>query len=176
MSKLFQDSIRVSRKMEYNYEDTAEVPDLHTFKEELIEELLKSAFFQHKSDKKYKMLKLPIIAAPGLIRKQVNNDYQKETLMEKEFKYKEDTLAMFQTLIDSRELKIGTISDLKLPELQAYSKRLGIYSDKKTGEIMRIDLINLSKIFLAGQVWKSFLLTQIFVKNAQIWYETLDIV
>ena len=138
--------------MEYNYEDTSEVPELHAFKEELIEDILKSAFFQHKSDKNYKMLKLPIIAAPGLIRKQVNNDYQKETLMEKEFKYKEDTLGMFQTLVDTKELKIGTINDLKLPELQAFSRRLGIYSDKKTGEIMKIDLINLSKTFLPGQV------------------------
>ena len=90
----FQDSIRVSRNMEYNYEDTSEVPDVQQFKEELIEELLKSAFFQHKSEKKYNMLKLPILAAPTMIRKQVNNDFQKQTIMEKEFEYSENSLSV----------------------------------------------------------------------------------
>ena len=78
--------------MEYDYEDSSEVPDIQSFKEELVEELLKSVFFQHKSDRKYNMLKLPIISAPSLIQKQVNNDAKKETLMEKEFSYKEETL------------------------------------------------------------------------------------
>jgi hypothetical protein len=80
--------------MEYNYEDTSEVPDVQQFKEELIEELLKSAFFQHKSEKKYNMLKLPILAAPTMIRKQVNNDFQKQTIMEKEFEYSENSLSV----------------------------------------------------------------------------------
>ena len=138
--------------MEYNYEDTSEVPDLLSFKEELVEEILKSVFFQHKSDRKYNMLKLPIIAAPSLIKKQVNNDFRKATLMEKEFSYKEETLAMFISLVDTKGFKINRIADLTLPEVRDFSKQLGIYSDKKTGELMKNDLINLSKIFLAGQV------------------------
>ena len=138
--------------MEYNYEDSSEVPDLLSFKEDLVEEILKSVFFQHKSDRKYNMLKLPIIAAPSLIKKQVNNDFRKETLMEKEFSYKEEALAMFITLVDTKGLKINRIPDLTLPEVRDLSKQLGIYSDKKSGELLKIDLINLSKIFLAGQV------------------------
>ena len=137
--------------MEYNYEDTSEVPDIQSFKEDLVEELLKSVFFQHKSDRKYNMLKLPIISAPSLIQKQVNNDAKKETLMEKEFTYKEETLAKFITLVDAG-FKINRIQDLSLPEARDLSKQLGVYSDKKSGEMMKIDLINLSKIFLAGQV------------------------
>ena len=74
--------------MEYNYEDDLkDIPDIQDFKEELVEDLLKSAFFQHKSGKKYNMLTLPIIAAPGLIRKQVNNDILKKTIIEKAFTY-----------------------------------------------------------------------------------------
>ena len=150
---LIQDSIRVSRNMEYNYQDTSEVPSLEEFKEELIEDLLKSAFFQFKSDKKYNMLKLPVIAAPCLIGKQVNNDISKQTLMEKEFTYDEDAFSNFLTLVDSQKLKISSIQHLTLPELISYAKELGIYSAKKTGELIKIDLINLSKIFLAGQVY-----------------------
>ena len=138
--------------MKFDYSDTSEVQDLQDFKEELIEELMRSAFFQCKSDKNWNMLKLPIIAAPTLIRKQVNNDATKQSIMEKEFKYEEETLNIFQTLIDSKQLKISNIPNLKLSELQMLATQLGIFAAKKTGEIIRIDLTNLSKILLAGQV------------------------
>ena len=36
--------------MEYDYEDESEIPDFQTFKNRLIEDLFKSAFFQHKND------------------------------------------------------------------------------------------------------------------------------
>lgn len=143
--------------MEYDYSSTSEVPELQDFKEELVEEIMKSAFFQCKSGKKWNMLKLPIIAAPTLIRKQVNNDASKQTLMEKEFKYSEDTLQNFQTLIDSKQLRISNINDLKVSELKSLAKQLGIYAEKKSGELYKIDLINLSKILLAGQVCIVFL-------------------
>ena len=138
--------------MEYNYEDTSEVPDLQDFKEDLIEDILKSVFFQNKSERKYNMLKLPIIMAPSLTRKQVNNDFMKKTLMEKEFKYEEETMATFMRLVESKQIKINGISELKVGELKNLSKQLGTYVAKKSGELMKIDLINLSKIFLAGQV------------------------
>ena len=133
--------------MEYNYSDTSDVPNLLDFKERLVKEILHSVFFQEKSGQKYNMLKLPIISAPRLIRKQVNNDVKKKTIMEKEFNYTEETLKTFMELVDGKELKINRISDLTLPELKVLS-----------GEIMKIDLINLSKIFLAGQVCFCFLL------------------
>ena len=138
--------------MEYNYLDTSEVPNLEDFKEELVEDIFKSVFFQHQTDRKYNMLKLPIIAAPCLIRRQVNNDVKKKTLMEKEFKYKEETLEIFMKLVEDRHIKINGISELKTPELTSLSKQLGTYVEKKSAELMKIDLINLSQIFLAGQV------------------------
>jgi hypothetical protein len=138
--------------MEYNYEDKSKVPDLQVFKEELIEDVLKSAFFQEKSKKKYNMLKLPIIAPPSMIRQQINNDVQKQTIMEKKFQYSEDTLKIFQDMVSSKKFKIGSTPGLSLDELKELSRMLGTYSSKKTGEIMKIDLINLSKIFMGGQV------------------------
>ena len=138
--------------MDYNYEETSEIPDLQTFKRTLIEDLFKSAFFQQISDQKYLMLKLPVIAAPSIIGKQVNNEIKKKTLMEKTFEYKNETLETFISLVDNKEIKINGISDIQLNNLKDLSKQLGIYHKDKTGEIMRTDLINLSKIFLGGQV------------------------
>ena len=72
--------------------------------------------------------------------------------MEKSFTYENSTLDMFMKLVDNNEVIINKISDLKTKELTRLNKKLGIYTDKKTGELMRIDLLNLSKILLGGQV------------------------
>ena len=138
--------------MEYNYDDSSEIPNLEDFKEELIEEILMSVFFRKKSDHKINMLKLPIITAPSLLRKQVNNDILKQTLMEKEFSYQPETLQTFMSLVDSNVIKLNQISDLTVSELTHLSKQLDIYSAKKSGEVMKNDMINLSKTLLAGQV------------------------
>ena len=148
----FQNSIRVRQNMEYNYDDSSEIPNLEDFKEELIEEILMSVFFRKKSDHKINMLKLPIISAPSLLRKQVNNDILKQTLMEKEFSYQPETLQTFMSLVDSNVIKLNQISDLTVSELTHLSKQLDIYSAKKSGEVMKNDMINLSKTLLAGQV------------------------
>ena len=156
--------------MEYDYEDGSELPDLQTFKNRLIEDLFKSAFFQHKNDQKYNMLKLPILAAPSLLGKQVNNENKKKTLMEKTFEYEEETLATFISLVDNKELKINSIAEITVAKLKDLAQQLGIYHKDKTGEIIRTDLINLSKIFLAGQVvfWSKWLVcavTELSVLN-----------
>ena len=57
-------------------------------------------------------------------------------------------------LVDQKRIVINKIADLKSSELTELSKKLGIFNHKKTGEMMRIDLINLSKILLGGQVKK----------------------
>ena len=76
--------------------------------------------------------------------------------MEKEFKYEVETLDTFMKLVETREIRISGISGLSVAELKKLSKQLGIYNDKKSGELMKIDLLNLSKIFLAGQVDKYY--------------------
>ena len=99
--------------MEYNYEDDAEVPNLEDFKKDLIEDIMKSVFFQQKSEKKYNMLKLPIIIPPAILRKQVNNDISKKTLMEKEFSYTEETLQSFMELVENKEIRINRVKEMK---------------------------------------------------------------
>ena len=138
--------------MVYDYEDTSEVSSLEDFKTNLIEDLFLSVFFQHKSDRVYNMLKLPIIIPPSLLRSQVNNDVTKKTLMEKKFTYTEETLDRFIRMVETKQIKINSISDLAIVELKEISKELGIFDAKKSGELMKNDLINLSKIFLGGQV------------------------
>ena len=88
--------------MEYNYEDLSEIPDLSKFKDDLIEDLLSTALFQHKSDKKYNMLSLPLLMAPCLLAKQVNNDKTKKTIMEKEYSFTEETLQKFQEMVERK--------------------------------------------------------------------------
>ena len=90
--------------MAYNYDGrkTTTTPDLKTFREELIIEMLMSVFFRYQSDKEIDMLHLPPIIAPSLAGNPVNNDISKRTIMEKEFQYEEDTLIKFQELITNK--------------------------------------------------------------------------
>ena len=69
-----KDSLRVTDNMKFVYEDKSPIPDLESFKQELLVECLKRSFFQNVPMKTYNMLKLPLIMAPGLLREQVNSD------------------------------------------------------------------------------------------------------
>ena len=138
--------------MFYNYDDVSEIPDLMDFKERLIEDLLLSVFYQQPLENEYNMLKLPVIIPPSILRKQVNNEAMKQSIMERKFSYNEENLGAFIELLDKKELDITRISELPGRELTRLAKKIGIYNEKKTGEIIKIDLHNLSKIFLGGQV------------------------
>ena len=74
----------------YDYNSSEEIPDLQDFLDDLILEVLMSAFFQYKSQKKIDMLRLPIIMAKSLKGSKLNNDVSKKTIMEKEFTYSTD--------------------------------------------------------------------------------------
>ena len=138
--------------MEYNYDDDSEVPDLNDFKNELIEDIFLSVFFQQNNTKTYNMLKLPIIVPPILLRKQINNEHTKKTLMEKEFSYTDETLDIFMSLVESKEIRVNSIHDMKAPQLKQLSEKLGISDPKKSSELLKTDLTNLAKIFIGGQV------------------------
>ena len=141
------------RNMEYNYDDdSAEIPDLEDFKQDLIEDLFLSVFFQEFSKKKYNMLKLPIIIPPALLGKQTNTEQAKKTLMEKEFSYTDETLEAFMELVENKEVKVNGIHDMKSQELKDVAEKLGIYDPKKSSELLKIDLTNIAKIFIGGQV------------------------
>ena len=61
-------------------------------------------------------------------------------------------LAIFFIEGFSKEIKISRIKDLTVKDLQDYGAKLGLLKKKKSGELLKIDLINLSNIFLGGQV------------------------
>ena len=69
-----KDSLTVYENMQYDYEDNSDPPNLEIFKQELVQESLKRSFYQKVPMKTYKMLKLPLIVAPSLLREQINND------------------------------------------------------------------------------------------------------
>ena len=98
------------------------------------------------------MLALPSIMAPCLLRKQVNNERLKKTIMEKQFEYKEETIQIFQDLVERKEIRINGIKDLDAKDLGALGTKLQLMHGKKTGEMLRTDLINLTNIFLGCQV------------------------
>ena len=137
--------------MVYKYDEQKPIPDLKTFREELVVDLLMSVFFQHQSDREYDMLHLPPIVAPSMIGMAVNNDISKKTLMEKEFKYEEDTLVKFQEMISKKEVNLKNIGDLDKKRLKEIAERIGVYNPKKTGEMMKTDIVNLTNIILCGQ-------------------------
>ena len=76
-----QDTVAVTNHMIYDFDDAeadVEVPDLEDFKEQLVGQMLRSAFFQNEIKEKIIMTKLPNIIAPGLVKKQVNSDSDKK--------------------------------------------------------------------------------------------------
>jgi hypothetical protein len=139
--------------MHYNYDDPSDPPDLETFKMDLIQTTLKKSFFQNEPPKPYKMLKLPIIMAPSLLRQQTNNDIKKKSLLEKEFVFTKETMTEFAKQIDSRKLNILSINDMRPNELVELAETLGLEKiNQKSGTNLRNEINYLIKIFLAGQV------------------------
>ena len=142
--------------MVYKYDEKKSVPDLKTFREELLVDLLISVFFQHQPEKEYDMLHLPPIVAPAMLGNAVNNDISKKTLMEKEFKYEEDTLKKFQELITKKEVDLKNVGNIDKKRLKEITEIIGLYNPSKTGEIMETDLVNLTNISLHTSVVSGF--------------------
>ena len=88
--------------MKFDFQDTSEPPDLEEFKCTLVKRLLKSAFWQNEQPEDVNMLKLPIIMAPVMMKKQVNNDITKDSLLDKSITHTAETLREFVQLIDDQ--------------------------------------------------------------------------
>ena len=141
--------------MIFDYADDSEIPDLQEYKELLVEDLLKSVFFQAKK-RTWNMLKVPIICAPSLSGEQVNTESSKKTILEKQFLYNKDTLAEFQDLVNSKAFEMSSLGQMSAEEIRSFANKIGIYSPQKSIEILKTDLNNLSGILLGGQVKEDF--------------------
>ena len=138
--------------MVYDYDDSSDIPELSHFVDELVEEMLCSALYRHNSQRKFNMLKLPLIMAPCLLRKQINNENLKKTIMEKQFDYDVDTFREFENMVSTGMLKMNQIHMLSVPELKSIGEKLNLMNGNKTVELLKIDLINLSNMLIGGQV------------------------
>ena len=83
----------------------------------------------------------------------MNNDISKKTIMEKEFTYKKETLEKFQELIDKKELSIKSIGDLGHKDLKNLGQKLGIMDSTKSVEVLKSDIVNLSKVGIQIKVF-----------------------
>ena len=97
-----KDSIQVTSNMKFDYKDKSDPPALADFKTELVLHLFKTAFWQNEPKLPINMLKLPIIMAPGLLGKQVNNDFKKDSLMDKSIEHSSETFREFVKMVDNK--------------------------------------------------------------------------
>ena len=112
--------------MVYNYDTQQPILYLQDFLDELVVEVLMSVFFQHSLEKEIDILRLPLIIPKSVRGNMVNYDVNKKNLLEKEFKYDEETLIKYQEMIDEKEVNIN--------------------NSLTSGEVFKTYLVNLSKV------------------------------
>ena len=151
-----KDTIKVTDNMKFIYEDESDPPTLENFKADLVQTVLKKSFFQNEPPRQYNMLKLPLIMAPSLRGKQINNDIKKKTLLEKKITFSKYTLAEFAKMVDARKLNILGLHELSSERLTEIAIELKLENPrKKSSENIRSELNNLFKLLIGiGQVHK----------------------
>ena len=137
--------------MIYDYNDTSEIMDLQNFKTKLLKQLIKKAYFQNVPQLEINMLKLPIILAPSLCGKQVNNDAQKKKLLDKAVVYEPEIFTKFCEMIDAGRIDILAVEEMNKTELVTIAREVGIAIADKSAVVLRDELKNMSKHVLAGQ-------------------------
>ena len=96
-------------------------------------------------------LKLPIIIAPSLLGSQVNNDVEKKSLLDKTILYKPAVFTKFSEMIDDGRINLLGIDDMDKAALVTLGKELGLALSGKSGVVLRNEIKNMSKHFMAGQ-------------------------
>ena len=96
-----KDSIQITPNLKFDFNDKSDIPSLEEFQTQLILHLFKSSFWQNEPPFTVNMLKLPLIIAPRLLRKQVNSDVLKESLLDKSIQHSSVTMREFTKMVDS---------------------------------------------------------------------------
>ena len=99
-----------------------------------------SIFFQNVPKKKIDMLRLPTIMTTCISGRSINRI--------KEFSYDQQVLEEFHNLIDSKELSIMNLGELRSAKVRETALKLGLYNTSKSIEVLRKDLVNLQKVVL----------------------------
>ena len=146
----FKDSIHVgeSHNLEFNFEDTDDIPDLQDFLNQICNQVIRSSFFQHEPKDVVNLLKLPIIMPSSLVGKMVNTDCDKKSLFNKELNYTTDVLGK---LVAEKKLDVLNIDKLEGKHLKQVAKEIGLATSKKSDIFLQEEVKSLARLFLAGQ-------------------------
>ena len=102
--------------------------------------LSRQSFFQNEPLQEYNMLKLPIIIAPCLLRKQVNNDVEKKSLIDKTIIYKKETFSNFHRLVQMKRINILNIHKMTYAELREVMDALEVPVGDRNATLLRTEL------------------------------------
>ena len=93
-----------------------------------------------------------MIMAPKLLKKQVNTDYTKETLFNKETTYGSKTMAGLARLIQKKSIDITNLDTMSPSNIKSVSKQLKLKSISEKSTIRLLEEIKaVAKMYVAGQ-------------------------
>ena len=111
---LFQDSIRISKNLVFDFEDDSDIPELYDFLDKLVNQVVRSAFFQNEPKDIVNLLKLPLIMPNGLVGKMINTESSKKSIMNNVHHYKSSVFTNFVKMISTDQLNILAIDGMSL--------------------------------------------------------------
>ena len=146
------DSIRVTKNMKFDFKDKSDPPSLQDFKNLLLKQLVKSAFFQNVPPLQINMLKLPLIMPSSLLGTQTNSDVDKKSLLDRQITYSPETFTKFTEMMDAGKIDVLGIKNLTAQEISLLGKEIGIKNMAlKSDWMVKNEIINMSNKFLSGQ-------------------------
>jgi hypothetical protein len=90
--------------------------------------------------------------APKLLKKQVNTDYTKETLFNKETTYGSKTMAGLARLIQKKSIDITNLDTMSPSNIKSVSKQLKLKSISEKSTVRLLEEIKaVAKMYVAGQ-------------------------
>ena len=127
---------------------------MYDFLDKLVNQVVRSAFFQNEPKDIVNLLKLPLIMPNGLVGKMINTESSKKSIMNNVHHYKSSVFTNFVKMISTDQLNILAIDEMamKNPQhLRKIAKEIGIKVKDKLNVVLAEEMTALAKTFLAGQ-------------------------
>ena len=121
---------------------------MYDFLDKLVNQVVRSAFFQNEPKDIVNLLKLPLIMPNGLVGKMINTESSKKSIMNKS-----SVFTNFVKMISTDQLNILAIDEMamKNPQhLRKIAKEIGIKVKDKSNVVLAEEMTALAKTFLAG--------------------------